>query len=156
MYRCVSVIPASLAESRRAEAGIQSIYDEHRFPVKLGMTNKIIMSNRIDKINSLLRDEISKILLHDFNFSPEILVTLTRVDCSSNLIEAKAYVSVYPEEKSAGILNALQKSVYNVQYKINRALRQRPIPKIKFVKETEISQAGKIEELLGQLKNDEK
>lgn len=114
------------------------------------------MSNRIEKINSLLRDEISKILLHDFAFSPEILVTLTRVECSANLIEAKAYVSVFPEEKSAGILNALQKSVYDVQYKINRALRQRPIPKIKFVKDDVISHAGKIEELLSGLKKDEK
>lgn len=114
------------------------------------------MSNRIDKINSLLRDEISKILLKDFTFSPEILVTLTRVICSSNLIEAKAYISVWPEEKFEEILNALQKSVYDVQYKINRALRQRPIPKIKFVKETEISKAGRVEELLSQLKKDEK
>jgi ribosome-binding factor A len=111
------------------------------------------MSNRIDKVNSLLRDEISKILLHDFAFSPEILVTLTRVECSANLIEAKTYVSVFPEEKSAGILNALQKSVYDVQYKINRALRQRPIPKIRFVKETEISKAGRVEELLSKIKD---
>ena len=92
----------------------------------------------------------------DFTFSPEILVTLTRVVCSSNLIEAKAYISVWPEEKSEGILNALQKSVYDVQYRINRALRQRPIPKIKFVKETEISKAGRVEELLSKLKKEEK
>ncbi|MGD0576908.1 MAG: 30S ribosome-binding factor RbfA [Candidatus Staskawiczbacteria bacterium] len=114
------------------------------------------MSNRLEKINSLLKREIAKILLRDFAFNPNILVTLTRVDTSSNLIEAKVYISVYPEEKSAGILNALQKSVYDVQYKINRTLRQRPIPKIKFVKETEISKAGRVEELLSQLKKEEK
>ncbi|MCX6719679.1 MAG: 30S ribosome-binding factor RbfA [Candidatus Staskawiczbacteria bacterium] len=106
------------------------------------------MSNRIEKINSLLEHEIGKILLRDFAFNPEILVTLTRVDTTANLIEAKVYISVFPEAKSDVILNALQKSVYDVQYKINRALRQRPIPKIKFVKETAISQADKIEELL--------
>ncbi len=114
------------------------------------------MSNRIEKVNSLLRDELSKIILRDFAFSPEILVTLTRVDCSANLIEAKVYISVFPDEKADSIIRALQKSVYDVQYKINRILRQRPIPKIKFVKETEISKAGKIEELLSQLKKDEK
>jgi len=114
------------------------------------------MSNRIERVNSLLRDEISKILLRDFAFSPDILVTLTKVECSANLIEAKAFVSVFPDEKSDAILNALKKSVYDVQYKINRTLRQRPIPKIIFVKDTVISHAGKIEELLGQLKKDEK
>ena len=110
--------------------------------------------NRIEKINSLLEHEIGKILLHDFAFSPKILVTLTRVECSSNLIEAKAYISVFPEEKSLGIINALQKSVYDVQYKINRTLRQRPVPKIRFVKDEVISHAGKIEGLLSQLKKD--
>lgn len=112
------------------------------------------MSNRIEKINSLLEHEIGKIILKDFAFSPEILVTLTRVDTTSNLIEAKVYVSVFPETKSDGIIRALQKSVYDVQYKINRTLRQRPIPKIKFVKETEISKAAKIEELLAKAAND--
>jgi ribosome-binding factor A len=112
--------------------------------------------NRVEKVNSLLEREIGKILLKDFAFSPEILVTLTRVDCSSNLIDAKVYISVYPEEKSAGILNALQKSVYSVQHQINRTLRTRPIPKIRFVKETAISKAGKVEELLAQLKKEEK
>jgi len=106
------------------------------------------MSNRIEKVNSLLQHEIGKILLRDFAFSPDVLVTLTRVDTSANMIEAKAYISVFPEPKSEGIINALNKSVYDIQYKINRTLRMRPIPKIRFVKETEISKAAKIEELL--------
>lgn len=114
------------------------------------------MSNRIEKVNSLLEHEIGKILLKDFAFSPEILVTLTRVETSGNLIEAKAYISVFPEEKAAGILNALQKSVYGVQYKINRILKQRPVPKIKFVKDEVASRAGKVEELLSKLKKEEK
>ena len=110
------------------------------------------MVDRIDKVNSLLEHEISKILLRDFAFNPNILVTLTRVECAANLFEAKVYISVFPEDKSDGILNALQKSVYDVQYKINRTLKMRPIPRIKFVKETEISKAGRIEELLVQAK----
>jgi ribosome-binding factor A len=112
------------------------------------------MSNRLEKVNSLLEHEIGKILLKDFAFSPEVLVTLTRVDSSANLIEAKVYISVFPETKSAGIINALNKSVYDIQYKINRTLRMRPIPKIRFVKETEISKAARIEELLVQAKDD--
>jgi len=112
------------------------------------------VSKRIEQVNSLLRREISKILLKDFAFSPEILVTLTRVDTTANLIEAKVYVSVFPDVKADGIVRALQKSVYDIQYKINRTLRMRPIPKIRFVKETEISKAAKIEELLSRVATD--
>jgi len=113
------------------------------------------MSDRIKKVNSLLEHEIGKIIRRDFAFSPEILVTLTRVETTGNMIEAKTFISVFPEEKSAGIINALQKSVYDIQYKINRTLRMRPIPKIRFVKENEISNAAKIEELLVKAKESE-
>lgn len=109
------------------------------------------MSDRIEKVNSLLRQEIGKILLHDFTFSPDILVTITRVETSGNLIQSKVYISVFPEIKSDGILNALKKSVYDVQYKINGTLRMRPIPKIIFVKEIGISKAGRVEELLAKV-----
>lgn len=125
------------------------------------------MSNRIDKVNSLLEREISKILLHDFTFSPDILVTLTRVEASANLIEAKAYISVLftslkpeggggPDSKISKVLEILNAEVYSVQHKINRILKMRPVPKIKFVKDENISKAGRIEELLGKLKIDEK
>lgn len=113
-------------------------------------------NNRIEKINSLLEQEIGKILLHDFAFSPDILVTLTHVNTTANLIEAKVYISVYPDSKAEGILNALQKSVYSVQYKINRTLRQRPVPKIQFVKDDNASSAGRVEKLLNELKKEEK
>lgn len=110
------------------------------------------MSNRIEKVNSLLEHEISKILLRDFAFSPEILVTLTRVDTTANLIEANVYISVFPDEKADPIIQALNKSVYDVQCKINRLLRMRPVPKIKFVRDKNLIQAAKIEELLAKIK----
>ncbi len=114
------------------------------------------MTNRIEKVNSLLEHEISKIILKDFDFFPEILVTLTRVDTTANLIEAKVYISVFPDKEADKIIVALNKNVFNIQQKINRTLRMRPVPKIKFVKDEIISRAGKIEALLGQLKKEEK
>ena len=114
------------------------------------------MLNRIEKVNSLLEHEISKIILRDFDFSPEILVTLIRVEATANLIEAKVYISVFPDKEADKIIAVLNKNVFNIQKKINRTLRMRPVPKIRFVKDEIISHAGKIEELLGKLKKEEK
>lgn len=111
-------------------------------------------NNRILRVNSLIQEELSKIILRDFDFPIDILVTLTRVEATANLIEAKAYISVYPEEKADEIIRILSKSIYDIQYKINRILRMRPIPKIIFVKEKNISEAGRIEELLTRVKDD--
>jgi len=112
------------------------------------------MNNRIAKVNSLLEKEISKIILKDFAFSPEILVTLTHVDTTANLIDAKVFISVFPDAKADAIVRALDKSVYDVQYKINRTLRMRPIPKIKFIKDKEFIKASRVEELLAKVKDD--
>ena len=113
------------------------------------------MSNRIDKVNSLLEYEISQIILRDFSFA-DALATLTHVDTTGNLIEARAYISVFPEDKTDTIVKILNKGVYEVQQKINKKLNMRPIPKIIFVKDEKIKEAARVEELLNTLKKEEK
>lgn len=113
------------------------------------------MSNRIKKVNSLLEQEIGKIILRDFYF-PEALVTLTRVDSFANLIGAKVYISVFPDKDIDKIIDTLNKGAYSIQQKINKILKMRPIPKIQFVKDNIIIKAAKIEELLTTLKKEEK
>lgn len=113
------------------------------------------MSNRIEKVNSLLEHEVGNILLRDFNFQGS-LVTLTRVEATGNLIEAKAYISVMPEENSKKIIDVLEKAVYDVQKKIDKKLNMRPVPKIIFVADENIKEATRVEELLEQLKKEKK
>ena len=122
------------------------------------------MSNRIEKVNSLLEQEISKIILRDFYF-PGALITLTHVDSSANLIEAKVYISVFftrrslgeggPDEKIDKIIETLNKGAYSVQQKINKLLKMRPVPKIKFVKDKELIKAGRVQELLNSIKRED-
>ncbi len=107
--------------------------------------------NRIDKVNSLLLHEIGKIIQRDFEFSPNTLVTITYVDTSANLIEAKVFVSVFPDNTAKQIIDKLNRAVYVIQKKINRSLNMRPIPKIKFVIDKNLKTAGRVEELLAQI-----
>ena len=126
------------------------------------MSNRVVPQDGIPlrgkKVNSLLEHELSKIILRDFAFSSDALVTLTRVDVTANLIEAKAYVSVFfarkmlgegeSEAKADRIVKMFNNNIFDIQQKINKTLKMRPVPKIIFVKETEISKAAKIEEIL--------
>jgi ribosome-binding factor A len=105
------------------------------------------MPNRIEKVNSLLQREISALMVREFSFSHQ-LVTLTRVEATANLIEARAYVSVMPEDKADHVIDVLNKGVYDLQQKINKKLNMRPIPRIKFYKDTQIASASKIEKLI--------
>jgi len=113
------------------------------------------MSNRIEKVNSLLQKEISRIVFIDFNFSG-VMVTVTRVESSSNLILAKAYISVMPEGNAEHIIETLNRGVYSIQKQINKTLKMRPVPKIKFVRDKKVAEASRVEALLEELKKGEK
>jgi len=113
-------------------------------------------NNRIEKVNSLLEREISKIIFRDFAYSPDVLVTLTRVDTTANFIEAKVFISVFPDDKADEMIKMLDKNIFDIQQKVNKTMKMRPVPRIKFVKDKVLSRAGKIEELLYKVKNENK
>jgi len=113
------------------------------------------MSNRISRVNHLVQQELSQIILKEFDFPLGLFVTLTRVETSSNLIQAKVYISVMPEEKTKEILQILNRQIYQLQQKLNKRLKMRPVPRIKFLEEKKTSEAHRIEEILEKIKNEE-
>ena len=112
------------------------------------------MSNRIEKVNALIKKELSLILLREMDFSKDALITVTRVEAAPNLSEAKIYISTMPENKSDRVQEILKRKVYYIQQCLNKRLKMRPIPKIGFKKEGRTKQADRVEELLEQLKKE--
>lgn len=113
------------------------------------------MNQRIQRVNQLIKKELSQIILREIGFPKNALVTITRVDSSPNLIQTKVYVSVIPEDKIEDVLEILEKSIYDLQQILNKRLNMRPVPKIKFVMEKETVEAGRIEELLEEIKKND-
>lgn len=114
------------------------------------------MSNRILKINTLLKKELAELLLKELEFPKDVLVTLTRVETSQNLRESKVYISVLPVEKREEICRFLNRRVYWFQKKIGKRLKMKIIPKIGFFEEKKTAEASQIEEILEKLKKGEK
>jgi ribosome-binding factor A len=110
------------------------------------------VSKRIQQVNALIKRELSQILLKEIEFSPDVLVTITRVETSPNLMESNIWTSVLPEEKIERCLGILNKNIYILQQKLNQRLKMRPIPRIKFLEEKKTREASKIEEILERLK----
>lgn len=111
---------------------------------------------RIQRVNQLIKKELSQIILREVNFPQNVLVTITRVEVSRNLIQAKIYISVMPEEQSSQVLDVLNGQIYDIQQLLNKRLRMRPVPRMIFIKEEKTQEAGRIEELLEKIhkKND--
>ncbi len=110
------------------------------------------MSQRIQRVNKLIKEELGKILLQESEFPKDILTTLTRVESSANLRESRVYVSVIPEEKMEQVLESLNKNIYDFQQTLNKRLHMRPVPKIIFIEEKQTQEAGRIDEILSKIK----
>ena len=80
-------------------------------------------SQRIQKVNELLKRELGKIILKELEFSRDTLITITNVESSPDLREAKIWVSVIPENQISLALRVLKRNIYNLQKKLMKRLK---------------------------------
>lgn len=106
-------------------------------------------------MNNLVQKVLGEILLREYDFGKHILITITRVEATPNLQEARIYITVIPEEKQGQILKILSRNVYHIQQELNERLRMRPVPRIKWLIEKGTAQAQRVEELLEEIKRKE-
>ncbi len=106
------------------------------------------MSDRIAKVNKLLKQEVGKLMLEDVDFAAGMVVTVIRADTSADLHYGDIYVSVMPEAKEQEALDTLSGSVYAMQQKINKRLNMKPVPMIRFRIDTSGGKADRISRLI--------
>ncbi|MCJ7786757.1 ribosome-binding factor A, partial [Patescibacteria group bacterium] len=99
------------------------------------------MSKRIQRVNALIKRELSQLILKELDFPVDILVTLTRVETTSDLRDTNVWISIIPDEKNKKIIEILDKNIYFLQKKLNKRLKMRLLPKIKFLEETKTKEA---------------
>ena len=105
------------------------------------------MSERIKKLNDLLRDEVGKILKKELELN-DALVTVVRADISPTLEHATVWISVFPESKEKLALTEINRQIYRLQQILNKRLTMHPVPKIRFEIDKTEKEAARIEELI--------
>lgn len=83
------------------------------------------------KTASVLERELNNILLRDFEFGGAV-VTITSVEVSPDLLQAKVRIGIIPEEKSSEVLQALEAKRKELQHKLLKRTRLRNVPKLVF------------------------
>ncbi|OGN04560.1 MAG: ribosome-binding factor A [Candidatus Yanofskybacteria bacterium RIFCSPHIGHO2_01_FULL_44_17] len=109
------------------------------------------MSERIKKLNDLLRDEVGQIITHELDKDDGALITVIGADVSPTLENATIRISVFPDDKALVSLKKLKEEVYHIQQLLNKRLVMRPVPKIRFEIDATEERAEKIEKLLGEI-----
>jgi len=91
------------------------------------------MSQRMEKLNQVLREELSKIIKKELDLPKDILVTLIKVDTLKDLSSCSVFTSVFPEEKQKQIIDFLNKKAYILHQALNKKLFIKRVPKLKFL-----------------------
>lgn len=115
------------------------------------MGNKL----RIEKLQELIKQEMSKMLLKELK-DPRIgFVTVTDVEMTGDLREAKIYVSVMGgEEQVKNSLEGLNSALGFVRREIGQRIRLRFTPEISFALDTSLDYGDHIQKLLLQVEGD--
>jgi len=109
------------------------------------------MSNRIQKINEVIKSYINDILLKNLSLKSGVFLTISKVDTTSDLSYTRVFVSIYPEKEINYGLKTLEKEIYRIQGHLNQKLRIKKNPKIEFHLDDTESRADKIEKLLQEI-----
>jgi len=88
------------------------------------------MSKRMDRVNELLRREISAVVQRDFEWN-KALVTISAVDVTQDLKEAKVYVSILGGS-APGVLDQLERKRGFIQSKVSKRVVLRNTPVLMF------------------------
>lgn len=109
------------------------------------------------KIARLLQKELSDIFRRQTAALGGVLVSVSAVRVSPDLSIAKAYLSIFPADKAAGILENIKKQSKTVRYELAQAVKQtlRKCPDLQFYLDDSLDYIDNIDRLLGPKKDKE-
>lgn len=114
------------------------------------------MSTRQEKVEGLLKVEISEILQRELKDPRLGFVTITDVEISPDLRHAKVFVSVMGEEEQRKMsLKALRNAAGFVRSELGKRVRMRVTPEVDFRIDESIEHGVRMFEILQQIKKDE-
>ncbi|HOI30563.1 MAG TPA: 30S ribosome-binding factor RbfA [Melioribacteraceae bacterium] len=109
------------------------------------------MTHRLDKVSSLIKEELSLIFLHKVQDSAAGLVTVTSVKISPDLRHAKVYLSVYAKEKRDDVLEKVNGLKGMIRSELASRVNMRYVPELHFFIDDTLDYVEKIEGLFKQI-----
>ncbi len=110
------------------------------------------MAHHQKQINSVIKEELSLIIVRQIEWPADLWATITKVETTPDLKNAKVFISIIPSQKSGTALELLNRKIYPLQKELNTKIRSRIIPKINFTLDRGGDKAERIDQLLAQIK----
>lgn len=107
-------------------------------------------STRQAKISRLLQKDLSEIFRQQTAKMQGVIVSVSTVRVSPDLSVAKAYLSIFPSEKSAEVLANIKESSRTIRYELGQQVRfqLRKVPELQFYLDDSLDYIENIDALL--------
>lgn len=111
---------------------------------------------RVEKVQELIKQEISEIIMKDLK-DPRIgFVTVTQVECTGDLREAKIFVSIMgKDEEIEQSFMGLDRALGYIRREIGARIRLKFTPILSFVLDKSLNYSAHIQELLLKVQKDD-
>lgn len=113
-------------------------------------------SIKIQRLNHVIQEEISIILMREIKDQSIKFVTITGVDTTSDLSFSKIYYTVLNNDNLKEVEEALEKAAPFIRTKLAERIEIRHTPELKFIYDTSIAYGEHIDRLIEKIKEEEK
>ncbi len=107
-------------------------------------------SNRQAKISRLLQKELSEIFRRQTAKTHGVIVSVSAVRVTPDLSLARVYLSIFPSEKSAEMIENINTSTKTIRYELAQIVRfqLRKVPELQFFLDDSLDYIENIDNLL--------
>lgn len=112
-------------------------------------------TKRTSRVGETVRDALVEVFRHDLNDSRLAMVSITEVEVSPDLHLARVFVSGLNEDETKQVVKELNSQGGRVRHFLGQRIRLRVTPELDFRYDETPARAGRIEQLLADIKKNE-
>jgi ribosome-binding factor A len=114
------------------------------------------MSQRIEKINALLKNYLAEIFQKDLSLKQGIFISVSKIDTTSDLRYARVFLSIYPIKEENYVFKTLEKEKFKIQNILNKKMNIKILPKIVFKEDDTQEKVAEIEKIFQEIEKEKK
>jgi ribosome-binding factor A len=112
-------------------------------------------TKRTSRVGETIRDAIVEVFRHDLNDIRLAMVSITEVEVSPDLHLARVFISGLKEDETKQIVKDLAAQQGRIRHFLGKRIRLRLTPELDFRYDETGARAGRIEQLLADIKKNE-
>ncbi len=112
---------------------------------------KYMDSNRLTKVSRLVQKELGDYFQKQArSYGANVMITVTQAKVTSDLSEAKVYLSIFPSNKGAEVLEAVKANKWKIRHELAQrtADQLRRVPELSYFVDDSLDKMERIDQIL--------